>query len=365
MPLRLPLSCKNGGPVLAPMPSTRALPAGKLPAELLRAWLERIAPADPSVVVGPGVGEDAAVLDLGAPELLVAKTDPITFAARQPARYLLAVNSNDLAVTGARPRWLLVTALLPEGISPSAAEAIFAELKQACDAMGILLVGGHTEMTVGLDRPILVGCLLGTVPRDRLVRTSGARPGDAILLAGGIAIEGAAILATEHADRLRQRGVPEDVLRNVARWLESPGISVAAAAGLLVEAGGVHAMHDPTEGGLITALHELAEASGIGLRIRRDAIPVLAECRVICEALGLDPLGLLASGALLAAMEPAAAPRAMEALHRAGIPGALIGEALPASDGLWLVEGDGVRALPRFARDELARYLESLERESN
>jgi hydrogenase expression/formation protein HypE len=275
MPLRLPLSCKNRGPVLAPMPSTKALPAGKLPAELLRAWLERIAPADPSVVVGPGVGEDAAVLDLGAPELLVAKTDPITFAARQPARYLLAVNSNDLAVTGARPRWLLITALLPEGISPSAAEAIFDELKQACDAMGILLVGGHTEMTVGLDRPILVGCLLGTVPRDRLVRTSGAKPGDAILLAGGIAIEGAAILATEHADRLRQRGVPEDVLRNVARWLESPGISVAAAAGLLVEAGGVHAMHDPTEGGLITALHELAEASGIGLRIRRDAIRCL------------------------------------------------------------------------------------------
>jgi len=342
------------------MRTEQRLGAGKLPADLLRVMLARIAPEDPSVVVGPAVGEDAAVLDVGGPELLVAKTDPITFAARHPARYLLAVNANDLAVTGARPRWLLVTALLPEGIPAAAAEDLFDELREACERTGILLVGGHTEMTVGLERPILVGCLLGTVPRDRLVRTAGARPGDAILLAGGIAIEGTAILALEHEAELRLRGAPEKVLRVAAGWLENPGISVTPAARVLVEAGGVHAMHDPTEGGLATALHELAEAAGIGLRIRRDAIPVLPECQAVCDALGLDPLGLLASGALLAAVDPDAAPRALQALRDAGVPASVIGEALSPREGRMLVDRDEVRPLPEFARDELARYLESL-----
>ncbi|MGB9604417.1 MAG: AIR synthase-related protein [Bryobacteraceae bacterium] len=344
------------------MKGNEPLPAGKIPAPLLRSLLDRIVADDPSVIVGPAIGEDAAVLDLGGPELLVAKTDPITFAAQRPAHYLLAVNSNDLAVTGARPRWLLVTALLPEGIPAATAEALFEELGEACRRMGVSLVGGHTEMTVGLDRPILVGCLLGTVRRERLVRTSGARPGDVILLAGGIALEGSAILATEHGGELRRLGVPEQAIRTVAGWLDSPGISVARAAGLVMEAGGVHAMHDPTEGGLATALHELAEAAGIGLRIRKEAIAVLPECQLICEVLGLDPLGLLASGALLVAIDPAAVPDALRRLQQAGISAAVIGEALPPSEGRTLVEDGRAQALPVFARDELARYLESAER---
>jgi len=346
------------------MRAEQRLGAGKLPADLLRTMLARLAPEDPSVIVGPALGEDAAVLDLGGPELLVAKTDPITFAARHPARYLLAVNANDLAVTGARPRWLLVTALLPEGISAEATQDLFDELREACDRTGVLLVGGHTEMTVGLERPILVGCLLGTVSRDGLLRTAGARPGDAILLAGGIAIEGTAILATEHDAELRLRGAPHEALRTAAGWLENPGIGVTPAARVLIQSGGVHAMHDPTEGGLVTALHELAEAAGIGLRIYRDAVPVLPECRAICDALGLDPLGLLASGALLAAVDPVAAPRALQGLSDAGIPASVIGEALPAGEGRTLVDQDGARPLPEFARDELARYLESLEQGS-
>lgn len=335
------------------------LSAGKLPARLLRVLLGRVTPSDASVVVGPAVGEDAAVLDLGFGELLVAKTDPITFAARNAARYLLAVNSNDLAVMGARPRWLLVTALLPAGIAESDAETLFEELRLACEQAGVSLVGGHTEMTVGLDRPILVGCLLGTVARDRLVRTSGARPGDALILAGGLAIEGSAILAAEHADELRRRGVSESVIQAAADWLEHPGISVLPAARLLMAAGGVHALHDPTEGGLATALHELAEAAGVGLWVRREAIAVLAECRAICEALGLDPLGLLASGALLAAVDPQAAGLAVERLEAAGIPASVIGEARPACEGRVLIEGDRARPLPVFERDELARYLET------
>lgn len=320
------------------------LPAGKLPHHLLRALLASLPAFDRSVVLGPHVGEDAAVIDAGGPDLLVAKTDPITFAAEDLPRYLLAVNSNDLATVGANPRWLLVTALLPEGIAAEQAVRLFDGLREACAGAGVSLVGGHTEITVGLDRPILVGCLLGTVPRDRLVRTSGARIGDAVLLAGGIAIEGTAILAREHASLLRARGVPQAVIDAAAGWLRSPGISVLPAALALNATGAVHAMHDPTEGGLATALHELAEAAGVGLRIDFSAVPVLPECRLICEALGLDPLGLLASGALIATLAPADVSDALERY-----PAAVIGHVVAPADA---------EPLPVFPRDELARFLE-------
>lgn len=328
------------------------LAAGKLPPALLRTLLSGI-PPDASVVVGSAVGEDAAAIDAGGPDLLIAKTDPITFAAADLGRYLLAVNGNDLATMGAEPRWLLATALLPEGIEPAEVEGIFQSLTSACRQYGVTLAGGHTEVTIGLDRPIIVGCLFGTVPRERLVRTAGARPGDTLLLAGGVAVEGTAILAAEHAPELRAGGVRDAVIRRAAAFLDNPGISVLPAARAIHATGKAHAMHDPTEGGIATALAEMAEAAGVGLRVDPQAIPVLPECAVISAALGIDPLGLLASGALLAALDPGEAAAALERLRAAGIPAAAIGEILPASAGCLL----GDRPLPVFARDELARWL--------
>lgn len=336
------------------------LPAGKLPAEMLRTWLGSLAVWDPAVVVGGAVGEDAAVIDVGGPELLVATTDPITFASEEVGHYLLAVNGNDLATMGAEPRWLLATVLLPEGVEAGRAMEILERLRVACATEGVALVGGHTEITVGLERPILVGAMLGTVRRERLVRTAGARVGDVILLAGGIAIEGTAILAREHAAALRARGVEPTVIERASGWLHAPGISVLPAARAAHATGAAHAMHDPTEGGLMTALHELAEAAGVGLRISRAAVSVLPECATICAALGLDPLGLLASGALLVTLDEAEAPAALDRLHAAGIPVALIGQVTPAAEGRLLEDGDHASPLPAFARDELARCLEAM-----
>lgn len=331
------------------------LPAGKLPADLLRVLLKSFPITDPAVIVSGAIGEDAAVIDTGGAELLVAKTDPVTFAGKDMVRYLLAVNGNDLATTGAEPRWLLVTALLPEMVTVEEASALFDSLRSECTRAGLTLVGGHTEITIGLLRPILIGCLLGTVPRDRLIRTAGARPGDAILLVGGIAVEGTAILAREHAAKLRAAGVSPIAVARTADWLDDPGISILAFARGLMDSGGVHAMHDPTEGGLATALYEMSEAAGVGMRIGRDAIPVLPECAAICAVLKLDPLGLLASGALLAAMDPAAVPAAIDRLHATGTPAARIGEIVPAAEGVRFSDGVPV---PTFARDELASYLE-------
>ena len=335
-----------------------SLPIGKLPLPLLRQALGRVPRRDPAVLVGAEPGEDAAVIDVGGPELLVAAADPITFAAADIGTYLMAVNGNDLAVTGAEPRWLLATVLAPAGSTAAQIQALLDDVTAACAAANVALVGGHTEITDSVTSPIVAGTLLGTVARGALVRTSGARPGDALLLAGAIAVEATAILAGDHADALRSAGVSEQDIQAGAARLQSPGISVRPAAAAL-QAAEVHAMHDPTEGGLAAALHELAEAAGVGLAVDRDAVPVLPECRRICKALRLNPYALLASGALLASLPAAQASAAMAALARAGIPAGVIGEVTPAPEGRRWTVGDNTSRIPMVERDELARFLEA------
>lgn len=336
-----------------------SLPTGKLPLPLLRQALGRVPRRDPAVLVGAEPGEDAAVIDVGGPELLVAAADPITFAAADIGTYLLAVNGNDLAVAGAKPRWLLATVLAPAGTTAAQIQALLDDVAGACVADNVALVGGHTEITDSVTSPVVAGTLLGTVAHDSLIRTAGARPGDALLLAGEIAVEGTAILAGDHADTLRRAGVSEADIQTGAARLQSPGISVRPAAEALRTAAEVHAMHDPTEGGLAAALHELAEAAEVGVVVDRDAVPVLPECRRICRALGLDPYALLASGALLASLPAAQAPAAVTALQETGLAAAVIGEVTAAfGGGHWTVAGNDV-PIPTVERDELARFLES------
>jgi hydrogenase expression/formation protein HypE len=257
-------------------------PLGKLPADVLARLLATCAPSDPRVIVGPGIGLDAAVIDLGD-RLLVAKTDPITFATDSIGWYAVQVNANDIATTGAAPCWFMATVLLPGSrANEQLAEEIFAQIHTACAAIGVSLVGGHTEITHGLDRPIVVGAMLGEAAHEQLVIPSGARPGDAILLTKGIAVEGTAIMAREKANELREFDAA--FLERCRNFLTEPGLSVVRDAAIATSAGRVHAMHDPTEGGLATGLYELAQASGLGLMIEADAVPVYLETQALCRA---------------------------------------------------------------------------------
>ena len=330
--------------------------AGKLPTELLSQLLDKVEISDPRVFLGPRPGEDAALIDFGD-RYLAAKTDPVTFATDLIGWYTVQVNANDLAVMGATPRWLMVTLLLPEGTEPGVVEDIFGQLRQASSALGVTLVGGHTEVTYDLPRTIAVGVMLGEVDKDRVVMTSGARPGDAIVLSKGIAIEGTALLAREAGEKLRRAGVEADVIERARDLLFSPGISVVRDAEVACRAVAVHSMHDPTEGGLATGLLEVAMGANIGLLVDAGRIPVLPECRIVCEALGLDPLGLIGSGALLATLDPSEAPQLIEALAEDGIHAYEIGRVTPPEEGLRLLTSEGLRDLPVFERDELARFL--------
>lgn len=338
--------------------SDAILPAGKLPSELLERLIAAHVHSDPDVLIGPGVGRDAAAIRVGD-RALVVKTDPITFSTPDAGRYLVHVNANDIVCMGATPRWLLVTALLPEKTTTAdLVEATFASLASAADDLEIALVGGHTEITIGLDRLILVGQMLGEADPERLLDLRSARPGDAVLLCSGIAIEGTSILASADIDRLRD--LPPAVLASARRFLESPGISIVPAARALLASGvTIRGLHDPTEGGLASAIAELSAATGLGIEIDNASIPIYPETTAICAALGLNPLGLIASGALLAVIARDDIDRACEAMLASGISAARIGLMLDRGAGCWLVRSGHRERMPAFSVDELARYLAS------
>ena len=334
------------------------IPPGKLPACQLREFLHGVQKLDSSVLVGPAIGEDAAVIDVGASDLVVVASDPITFADADLGTHVLAVNGNDLAVMGAEPRWLLTTVLMPEGTVVDEVRTLMSGIDAACAAEKVTLVGGHTEVTRSVRSPIVIGTLLGTVAPDKLVQTSGAEPSDVLILAGEIAIEGTAILARDYDSALRAQGVNSDDILEAAKWLTVPGISVRTLARALRESIDVHSMHDPTEGGIVATLHELAEAADVGLIVDRDAVPVLPACRRICDVLGLDPYALLASGALLAAVPASSVDESVAVLHAAGASASVIGQVAPVDEGrTWTINGRS-RLLPEVSRDELARYLD-------
>ena len=329
---------------------------GKFPPDLLTRILAKIRTDDPRVLLGPQVGEDAAVLDMGD-RLLVATSDPITFATDAIGWHAVQVNANDIACTGATPRWFLATILVPERFSQDDAEDVFDQILNACNDLGVTLVGGHSEITFGIDRPIVMGSMLGEVDRDRLITTGGAREGDSVVVTKGIAIEGSAILARERPNLLAERGVGEAALAAAAGFFTNPSISVVTDARIALESVEVHSLHDVTEGGLVTGLREVALASGLGVAVEQDSFPVLPECQEICQALDLDPLGLLASGAMLITLPAGEVPRLVSALAAQGIEGWEIGQMLAQEEGMVMIGLAGEVPLPQFPRDELARYF--------
>jgi len=336
------------------------LKAGKLPLELLSAVLEGIS-TNPTILQGPGAGLDCAVIDIGS-QLLVVKSDPITFTAANIGWYAVHVNANDIATTGAKPSWFMATLLLPEhGTDEALVHSIFGQIDAACISVGAVLAGGHTEITAGLNRLILSGTMIGTTTRDQLRTPAGIQSGDHVLLTKGIPIEAASILAVEFSDRLRGK-IPAGMLERAAQSLYEPGLSVLPEARIASGFPTVHAMHDPTEGGLAGALWEFSLASGKRLNIDPEAVHLLPEGVALCSALGIDPWQAIASGALLLAVAADGAPEVLAALAAGGIPAADIGFAEPGS-GVFLQSrkshSSAAHPLPFPERDALAVLFEA------
>ncbi|MBI4538575.1 MAG: hydrogenase expression protein [Gemmatimonadetes bacterium] len=330
----------------------RGLPAGKVPAEVLERLLRGV-PSGPGVRVGPGIGLDAAVLEVAA-GLLVVASDPITFATDEIGWYAVHVNANDVACMGGEPRWFTAVLLLPGGADSALAEAVQRQMVAALAGLGGALVGGHTEVVDGLERPVVCGTMLG--PAEGAVSAADARPGDELFLAGAAAIEATAIIARERGPDLLRAVAPELVARARA-FLHEPGISVVVAARAALAAG-ARALHDPTEGGVFHGIRELCAASGTGALVDEAAIAVLPETRAVCAPFGIDPRAAIASGALLVAV-PAPQARAVEAAVRAaGVQVARVGRLEDAGHGLRLRRTDGqVEPFPPFAGDEIGKIF--------
>jgi hydrogenase maturation factor len=334
-----------------------SLPLGKLKPHLLKDLLSRYGIDDERVRVGPLYGEDAAAIDLGDRYLLLA-ADPITFTPERIGWYAVQVNANDIAAMGGTPQFFLSTILLPEdGATAEMADRIFADITDACREVGCTPVGGHTEITYGLDRPIVSGTMVGEVAKDRLVTSSGAQPGDMLILTRGIAIEATAILAREKADEVAAE-FGDDFQKKASGFLEDPGISVVSASRIVCSNGTVHALHDPTEGGLANALWEMAEASDVGLVVVDSEIPRYWESTRLAELFGIELLGAIASGALLIAVAESETAQILESLSTGGMDGQVIGRVTEKNQGVKLLRGEQHTVdLPRFEADEIARVL--------
>ncbi len=329
------------------------LPAGKLPAGILAESLAGIAPDDPAVLVGAGIGEDAAAIDIAEAEVLVLASDPITLAVDSMAQYVVLANANDVATTGATPRWLLTTLVFPTGASASEVLALTRDLQAACAAAGVSLCGGHTEISAAVSRALAVGAMAGTARRDELIDKRRMQEGDRILMTKGVAIEGTGLIAREFPERLLEAGMSAGEVAECGGFLERIGILEEARIARTFA--GVTALHDVTEGGLATAVRELGAAGGHRLRLHTDKILVCPQTKRVCAVLGLDPLGLIGSGSLLITCSPADAGPLAAAIAHAGIEVAEIGEVLGRGEGIEAFTDEAPAEWPCFSRDEVSR----------
>jgi hydrogenase expression/formation protein HypE len=336
----------------------KRLKSGKLDIDVLKKLLEKHTILDPRVVIGPKIGEDAAVIDLGegTGDYWVVTSDPITFTTDEIGYYGVVVNLNDIATMGAIPKWFLATLLFPEeGTDLDIIEKVFSQIHNACRRFGISFVGGHTEITPGIGRMILSGHMMGEVKKDRLVTTSGARAGDLLLLIKGVCIEGTSIIGREKEAELLGRGLTSSFIQKAKNFIFDPGIDILQAARVACDAVSVHSMHDPTEGGLINGVVEMALASEKEIVVDLEKVRIYEESRILCQEYGLDPLGVIASGSLLLTVSSSDLSRLQKAFEKASIPVQVIGQLKKGPARVLAMNGKEIKP---FSRDEILKIYE-------
>lgn len=331
------------------------LPLGKIPAEILKEVIfKNLGAKRKEVAVGPSVGLDGAVIDIEDNSLVISM-DPITGAIERIGWLAVNINANDVATFGVKPTLLLSCILLPEKADAKTVEVISAQMDKAAKKLGIAIVGGHCEVTPGLSNSIVVGCIIGVTGKGKYVTAGGAKSGDKLILTKSAGIEGTAILATDRERQLKKI-LTSEMLESAKRFYER--ISVVEDALVAFKTGGVNAMHDPTEGGIYGGIHEIADASNLGVKIFEEEIRIEQETIKICNFFQIDPLQLISSGALLISAKPEYADKIVEELRRKRIPASIIGELTKNAEKRTIVRRNGqIQALPRPSADHLWRAL--------
>ena len=332
---------------------------GKLKHDYLAQLLSNIEVKDSRVIMGSKIGEDAAVIDIPGENFLVAKTDPITFATDEIGYYAVIVNVNDLVCTGAKPKWFQSTILLPEKLTTNRLiERIFNNIHDTCKSMEITVVGGHTEITPRLERPIVIGSLIGEVEKNKLVLTSGAEPGDDLILTKGIFIEGTSIIGRDKENDLIKNKLSHDFIEKCKNYLFNPGINIFKEALLANSHFQIKSMHDPTEGGLATGIAEMAIASNTGVVIEEEKIFILPEPKILSKVFNLNPYNTLSSGSLLIAVDQKYSSDLIDLLRKNEINAEKIGNFVSNDKGLRVKKKDGkIIPLEYSETDEITKIF--------
>ena len=327
---------------------------GKVPAEILQKIVfKHLGTRRSDVVLGPTVGEDAAIVKAGK-QVLVTATDPVTGAEEWLGWLAVNVSANDVATCGVKPRWFSSSILLPEGADEALVEKICSQMDKAANQLEVAIIGGHCEATPGLDHPVVIGCTIGVAENGRYVTSSGARAGNKIIMTKGAGIEGTAILASDRREELL-KVFDEHFIRKAEDFFTR--ISIVKEALIAFSTGGVSAMHDPTEGGVAGGLHELADAATVGFRIYREKMLIPEETKKICSHFEIDPLQLISSGTLLITATEEKTEEIVRRLSKNGVHVAAIGETIKPELGRKLVTRSGEIQMVRPISDHLWRAL--------
>lgn len=327
------------------------LQPGKIPVDILKEVVfKNLGVKREEVVLGPSAGIDGAVIDVGNKSLIVS-TDPITGAIERIGWLAVHINANDVATFGVAPSLFLSCILLPENAHKKTVETISTQIGKAAKELGIAIVGGHCEVTPGLSNPIVVGCTMGITDKGNYVTAGGAKLGDRLILTKSVGIEGTAILASDKEEQLKQTINPSTVEKAKDFFNQ---VSIVKEAIIAFKTGGVSAMHDPTEGGLAGGVHEMADASNLGVKIFQERIRIQPETNEICKFFKIDPLQFISSGALLISAKLEFTDKIVKKLEQKQIHASVIGEFLKKPNDRLLIQKNGkTRALPRPSSDHL------------
>ncbi len=326
---------------------------GKLESGLLEEMvLKHFKHRRPEVITGPGIGEDCAVVDFGEYDCVLS-TDPITGAVADIGRLAVQISCNDIASNGVEPLGILLACMLPEGTTVEEIDEIMRQAAETGEALGVMIIGGHTEITKAVNTPVIVSTALGRAVKGKSQSATNMRPGDWILITKQGGLEGTGIIASDHESRLKGILTEEEISEAKAMLDQVSVVKEGVIAGRIGTAG----MHDITEGGVLGAVWEMCERSGTGAEVWADEIPLAHVTKKICAHFGIDPLRLISSGSMMIMAHSEQKDELMREIRSAGIAITCIGRITEASQGRVLISGNRRIPIEAPKSDELYKVI--------
>jgi len=329
------------------------LKTGKLDSKLLEDIVfKNIKFKRAEVLTRPGIGEDCAVIDFGAYECVMS-TDPITAAIGEIGRLAVHISCNDIASNGVKPLGIMLAVMLPEGTTEAQIDEMMRQAGEVSEELGVEIIGGHTEITSAVNKPVIVSTAIGRGEKWASQHTENMRPGDYVLITKSAGLEGTGIIACDYEDTLKGVLTQEEITYARALLDQVSVVKEGVIAGKI----GTSGMHDITEGGVLGAVWEMCHIAQTGAEIWVDKIPVEEVTKKICDKFNIDYLRLISSGCMMIMAEADRKQQLELALTNAGIRVSCIGVIKEKEEGLYMIVGDEKIEIAPPASDELYKAV--------